>query len=372
MLLFLASQAFPCGGFIPVRTKLVGSDAQQAFFELAEDNVTVTYRVRYAGDAESFAWIIPVPGPVESVTEGDEATFEALELGTAPTAQYDKVDHSPAEEPGLFGCESDTRTKGFNAPPVESSLEGVVVTGEGFAGDFAYVTLEASVPNAMLGWLAENGYDSSVSQSAIEQYENDPIGFTWAAVKLAPSTPQTADGGVLLQPLRIRYTAAADGNLHLRYPARMGSTSMLDEFRTEIYVLAPNRVEPKNGWSMGQNTASDSGFDIQGDQNDNPEDLFEMLIRTSGSQTAFWPTYGNAWLVDGEYAGYLTRYDAITAPGVNLTDIAFTETDDSDSTIRTLVSILKDKNSSGSGLLLVPVGMLAMAWRLRRRTVHGR
>lgn len=34
-------------------------------------------------------WIIPVPGPVESVSEGDEATFDELAQATAPPVQWD-------------------------------------------------------------------------------------------------------------------------------------------------------------------------------------------------------------------------------------------------------------------------------------------
>lgn len=378
LLLALLSPAYPCGGFIPqdTVTRVVGSDAQQAFIELETETVTVTYRVRYSGDAEDFAWIIPVPGPVDSVSEGDEATFDELSLLTAPVVQWDNPENDDNDEDGSGGCACLTSSYSLSDKGVSRNdagglgdtgyQGGIVVTGEGFAGDFAYTTLEATGPNAMLGWLAENGYDSTVSREQIAAYENDVIGFSWIAVKLRPTTAQTPDGGVLLQPLKISYAAAADGNLHLLFPARMGAGSMLTEFRTEIYVLAPTRVEPGNGWGMGQNAESDDGFDIDGDETDDPQELFDVMIRSVGSQMALWPTYGNEWSDETGSLGYLSRYDIISQPSVNLADITFTQTEDADSAIRTLIHI-PAVYYGDTALVIAPVGMVAMAWHLRRR-----
>ena len=380
--LALVSPAFPCGGFVPqdTVTRVVSSDAQQAFFEVGPDHISVTYRVRYSGDAEDFAWIIPVPGPVDTVTEGVEATFDQLGELTAPLVQWDSPDDSgdgADDESGGCLCgdgSTGSNTKGFDEDALggmgDTGFAGVVVTGEGFAGDFAYTTLEATGPNAMLGWLAENGYDSTISKSQIEQYESDTLGFTWVAVKLRPTTPVTPEGGVVLQPLKIEYSAGAEGSLHLLFPSRMGAGSMLNEFRTEIYVSAPTRVEPGNGWTMGQNTAEDDGFDVEGGQDDNPEDLFDVLIRTAGSQTAVWPTYGNEWTDESGAQSYLVRYDTITEPGVNLTDITFAQTEDADSSIRTLIHIPRTY-SRDTALVFAPLGMITLAWHLRRRRARN-
>ena len=83
LLIGMVQGALACGGFVlgaDYVDQIAASDAQQAILRMVgTDAVRVDYRVHYKGDAESFAWIIPVPGVVSAVSEGDEEIFLALE-----------------------------------------------------------------------------------------------------------------------------------------------------------------------------------------------------------------------------------------------------------------------------------------------------
>jgi hypothetical protein len=374
LLLALASPAWPCAGLVtPDSTEqLAASDAQQAILTIGAETVSAEYRVRYSGDAADFAWIIPVPGEVVSVDEGDEARFVAIEEATAPTVGY----WNPNDDQEATGCACGPRSKGsdnvaggladtgtFGGEP-----SGVAILGSGFAGDYAYQIVDATSTDGLVGWLEAQGYDPSISAPAIEAYEADPIGFTWVAVQLRPEVAQTPEGGVTLTPLRITWGAAGDGELHASYPARMASTSMLAEVRTELYVLAPSMVDPGNGWTAQSNWQEGYGYSFSGNAGDDPVDVYTAGLESIGGThpvlyTAFTGAYDDA--LAG--ATFVTRYDTIVAPATNQTDVVFTENGTTEE-IYTLIGIPTEAPAyAPTAAWLLPLGLGGLALRRRDR-----
>lgn len=366
-LLLLAAQSFACGGLIStdMTTKLAASDAQQAYFELGESTVRVSYRVRYHGDADDFAWIIPVPGAVLSVDEGDSTVFDRLSVVTAPQVYWD----APARDEGTPACGcpgdssyslksgSDSGGRGNSADTGE-----VEVLGAGFAGDFAYQVLSASGPGAMSGWLAENGYDGSVSAEQVAAYESDPVGFVWVAARLRPEVPTTEEGGVVLHPLTIEYEAGASGTLHALFPSRMGQSIQLAEVRNEIFVRASERVEAAGGWTTAELTRDE--YDVDGQEGSDPDALYDALLAAQGAQKAVWTTFSDSMVDDNGESYFLTRLDTIVAPATNTTDLALVLAGDSQQS-RTVI-YMPQAYDTAYGLLLAPLAGL-LGWRLRRR-----
>mgnify|MGYP001606973095 CR=1 FL=1 len=365
LLLLFASESLACGGLITadMDTKIAASDAQQAYFEIGEASVKVSYRVRYHGDADDFAWIIPVPGTVLSVEEGEEAVFDRLASITAPRVEWDSPESDSVPACGCAGqSDSAYSLKGGENRDIGSDTGGVEVLGAGFAGGFAYQVLSASGPGAMSGWLAENGYDGSVSADQIAAYESDPLGFVWIAAKLRPEVPTTDEAGVVIHPLVIEYSAAADGTLHALFPSRMGQSIQLSEVRNEIFVRAPERVEAAGGWSTAELTTDE--YDIEGQEGDDPDTLYDALLASQGAQKAVWTVFSDTVTDDNGESYFLTRLDTLVAPATNTSDLELVSAGDSQQS-RTVI-YMPQAYDTAYGLIFAPLAGL-VGWRLRRR-----
>ncbi len=361
LFLALAQPASACGGLFTrdMVTKIAASDAQQALFEIGDESVRVTYRVRYVGDADDFAWIIPVPGEVQSVEEGSDSMLDMLSTATAPLVEWDAPD-AEQESGGCSCLAQDMSLKSGSDRGNFTDSGSVDVLGEGFAGDYAYQVLSATGAGAMSGWLAENGYDGSISADQVAAYENDALGFVWIAVTLRPDVPVTAEGGVVLKPLAITYGAAADGAVHALFPSRMGASTQLSEIRNEIFVIAENRVKAAGGWTSDDNL--DEGFDVEGQEGDDPDELYDALIRSQGTSKGLWTTWGGT--NDDLATGYITRLDTLVAPGTNTSDLVLEDAGDQP-VVRTLI-YMPQAYDTGYGALVAPLA-LALGWKLRRR-----
>ncbi len=363
--LALLSPAWPCAGLVTkdYTEALASSDAQQAILHIGEETVSVEYRVRYTGNASEFAWIIPVPGKVEQVAEGSEERFVALEEATAPTVRY--VEESAEDGDGggcgngcLFSSYSlsdNAKAGGFETGTARGG--GISVVAEGYAGAFEYTVLEAEEADGLVAWLEAEGYDTTISAPSIRAYVEDEIPFSWVAVQLAPDAATTPDGGVVLPPLRIQWSAGDDGELHAGYPARMAATSMLSEVRTELFVLAESRVEPGNGWTASEVPS------IAGVDGVDPTDVYADELRRIGTTHAALLTVRGVSYTD-EAAGdvYVTRFDTIVAPPTNQADVTFVETGDMEGFA---TEIVYGDGASGA-LWLLPIGVGGLLLRRRR------
>ncbi|MBM4390882.1 MAG: DUF2330 domain-containing protein [Deltaproteobacteria bacterium] len=362
LFLALAQPAAACGGLVTpdMVTKIAASDAQQALFEIEEASVTVTYRVRYLGDADDFAWIIPVPGEVQSVEEGSDTMLDMLNTATAPQVEWDAPD-AEAESGGCSCLAQDMSLDKAGGDRGNFTDSGSVeVLGEGFAGDYSYQVLSATGTGAMSGWLADNGYDGSISADSISAYENDALGFVWIAVTLRPDVPVTADGGVVLKPLQITYGAAADGAVHALFPSRMAASTQLSEIRNEIFVIADQRVTAAGGWTSEDNAGG--GVDVEGKEGDDPSELYDALLRSRGAAKGLWTAWGGT---DENISDrYITRLDTLVAPGTNTSDLVLQDAEDQPA-IRTLI-YMPQAYDTGYGAIVAPLA-LALGWKLRRR-----
>lgn len=382
-LLAYASAAWACGGFTPGSTTseplTAASDAQQAFFRVGETELSVEYRVRYLGDADDFAWVIAVPGGIIAVEEGSEQTFLDAMGASAPTVKTIREPESHGS--GGRGCGNNTLKSDAGGRGVEDSGGagdglGVTVEGSGYAGAFEYTILSATDADELATWLTERGYDISLAADAIAAYVADPIGFQWVAVRLQPAVAETPDGGVLLSPLRVRYGAADDGELHLSFPARMGASSMVPENRLELYVLGAGLAEPGGGWTSPENVegGGDTGWwgyaDLTGGLEDDPAALYDAKLReVGGASKGLWTTYAAAYTDDvtGQ-EGVLTRLDTLIDPAIQTTDIELTVTDDT-SPRATVIQLSETASASAAPVVLMGLFSLLAAGlaRLTRR-----
>src|SRR5262249_43885415 len=140
-------EAEACGGFFCSRSP-VDQTAEHIIFTVNDDHTVTAYvQIKYAGDKDDFAWIIPAPGVPKLATDFPDLAMQGLDVATQP--QYYKrscVFPPPqAAQGGAAGAPS-----GNNG--------GVTVIATQSVGPFDTVTLEGTSADVLVKWLQDNGY----------------------------------------------------------------------------------------------------------------------------------------------------------------------------------------------------------------------
>ena len=338
LLALLAAPAWPCAGLFHEEGLAAESDTQEAILAVGDGSVSVSYRVEYDGDAADFGWVIPVPGEVQTVSDGDEGDFDLLRDATAPMVSWEYA----YDDDETCGCgASDKAGGGRNG---DTGSLGVDVVAEGFTGSYDYAVLEADSADALLTWLSDNGWSVGPSEDSIDAYVSDGI-FQFVAIKLTPTDGDTPDEGRALPPLSIEY--AGDD---VRFPSRMARYSEADELRTTVWVVADERYTLTAGWSEA------AMEDISGGIDDDPVALFQDALRDAAGDSAnFAVVYAGSW--DG---GFVTRFDTLADRAVHDADAEFGPAGTTDS------ASVQIWLSEYAALFLAPGLLFGWAWRRRR------
>lgn len=364
MILVLSlARAHACAMMVPAAGSLAASDAQRALFELGADAITVTYEATYAGNAADFAWVIAVPGAIETVAEGDADLLGELRAMSEPEVFVEPADQGQASGCGCMETEYDGARSMDAEAGGDNALGGVEVTATGYAGDYEYVTLRAADADALVQWLDEHGYDSTLIAPAVATYVADPLDYEFVAVQLRPDVAETGEGGVALDPLEIRYGLAADGALHASFPARMGASGTVEEVRTEWYVLAGGTAA-LGGWTTpgNSNVDSDGDYDIVIPDYEDPAGAYAGMLRELGqSGPVAWTTFSGAY---GQGL-WLTRFDAIVAPATNSVDAEFVDSGAQEQ-VRTSIHVMPEADYEAMVAALLPLGVGLLGWKRRR------
>ncbi|MDQ3112709.1 MAG: DUF2330 domain-containing protein, partial [Actinomycetota bacterium] len=197
-------------------------------------------------------------------------------------------------------------------------------------GPLTVAQLAANDPAALGGWLTANGYqvDETVAAAATPYAD---AGWVLVAVKLTPvEVGTTIDGAI--QPIKLRFPS-----LEPVYPMRLSRLADAP-ITVELYVLAPNRMDPEFSAITG----------------DAPKLAYAELLDPSNigpvSQIGQWLTAPT----------FLTRYDqVITDPSQISGDYTFTQaaTDDE---FQTVIFVDRDLGWLTGGLLAL-LGLTLLA-----------
>jgi hypothetical protein len=191
----------------------VNQSAEQIIFETEPGWVTAHVLIKYAGDPDKFAWIVPVP-EVPELAISPASAFGLIDRLTAPVvtitpenicpvSEWSCRYHEAAECGGLLGGGDDS---GDSAPGLAdagaSGGDPVDIINEQVVGDYQTVTFRASEASAAVQWLRDNGFIvNSTTSIYMESYIQANMVFV--AAKLIPGA-----GVKAIKPLRLRYRAA--------------------------------------------------------------------------------------------------------------------------------------------------------------------
>lgn len=222
-------QAF--GGFWPPDSgeRVQQTSAKVIFVDNPDSTITALVQLGYAGPANNFAWVIPVPGAPE-VGVTSNVVFKRLEAATAPQYWLERTvvdecidepstEMTPDFDPGAFDI---------------GAAMAVMMIDQGSVGAFDYVTLSvdsgADDPGkAATEWLATNGYVTSDSDAdVLGAYLRQ--GLNLLAFKLKK---QTDTGSI--RPVTLTYESE-----HPVLPIRLSATAAQEEFDIQVWVIGPS------------------------------------------------------------------------------------------------------------------------------------
>ncbi|WP_176611458.1 DUF2330 domain-containing protein [Actinomadura sp. WMMB 499] len=219
-----------CGAMIADSSVRISEETSIVRYDAAARTEEIVMRLSAESEAKDAAWLFPTPSEA-TVELGERGWFEELDELTEPRVVTRKVWF-----PDLgFGSGSDAGS----APAAGGGA--VRVLGERDLGPFRVATLDASAPDALTGWLTDNGYRLSPDlEDALGPYVEQ--GWKYVAVKLRPDSGEALTGE--LAPLRVSFSSA-----ELVYPMRLSRLAD-DPQRLHLYVLGDHRVEQTTGPSM--------------------------------------------------------------------------------------------------------------------------
>jgi len=175
----------------------------------------IIFQVDYEGDAEDFAWVIPVPGYPKLFSVEDDIFYELHKLTQPPP-------------PSSFGC-------GWGAGVPTSGLEdeGVHVWEENQVGIYYTTTLSATDPNSLVVWLNDNGYAfPAEGQEILDYYVQQSWFFVAMKIQHEETMNSSENYTGAIQPIGIMFFSD-----EMVYPLKI-STLSAPSWGTEVLIYA--------------------------------------------------------------------------------------------------------------------------------------
>ncbi len=227
----LASDAAACGGFF-CGQQPVDQTAERILFEVGPDSVTMTTQISFNGQAEDFAWVLPLSAvpDANSLSVWQQQALNALDANSGPV-------FNPPDDPACylnrFGNCANCSQAVPTAEPADDSEVTVFIRQE--VGDYDVAVIASEDPQALADWLLEEGYRiTPPMQPYIARYAAE--GMKFLALKLVAGA-DVKD----LKPFRFTLPGTAPS-----IPLRMTALAAEPEMSIVAFVLGSERYEGKN------------------------------------------------------------------------------------------------------------------------------
>ena len=245
-------KSIACGGFF-CQIVPIDQAGEQIVFHQSGDIVTALVEIQYVGDAENFAWVVPVPGLPE-LDIGSDLVFSALEPATRPRFFLDQTGAgcpvtATDEDDGL------NSTDGGSTPDEAGNNTGVEILETVTIGPFDIQIITSDDATALNAWLTANNFDlTDRGSELIAPYVAE--GMNFVTLKLAQS-----QGVGDIQPLIMRYQSERP-----MIPIRLTAVAATPDMGITAWFLGNHRAVPLNylhvtpnyallNWYTGTNNA---------------------------------------------------------------------------------------------------------------------
>jgi len=226
LLLMPSTAALADGGFFIDVGQDIYQPSQKAVIFFADGREDLILSVRYDGNADEFAWVIPVPAQPDVEVADPELFWELADLTRVLV---------------------DPESGGF-APGI-GSLDGpgFDVLEEKVVGPYDVAILSAEDPVALVIWLNSNGYSfPETSKEIVEEYIRN--GWYFVACKISTGEEASGLAEGTIEPLMLSFESD-----RIVYPLRITSvSSALCEVL--LYVFTEQAVVPEEYQFLTFNT----------------------------------------------------------------------------------------------------------------------
>jgi len=208
---------------------------ERIVFYVEDGKVTAHIQIQYAGPAEEFGWLLPMPSLPEFKL-GSEDLFTQILPVTQPLYRTDTEFVGDCFGGGGAGSESDDAPS--PSPPSDPGGDGdggsPVILRES-VGPFDLVALRGDDKEEMFSWLSDNGFFVPAgTDDVVDPYINE--GAYFIAVKLLSGE----DAGDI-QPLVVEY----ESDLPM-IPIILTSVAADPDMGVQVWVVGDDRAIPRN------------------------------------------------------------------------------------------------------------------------------
>lgn len=235
-----------CGGFFCGQAP-VDQTAERILFEVDQSSVTMTSQIAFAGEAEDFAWILPLAAvpAVESLSVVPQRALDALDAQSGPQFLLPD-DPACSDYRGCPNCAGGAPLPQAQDDSAESPVDVYVQTT---VGEYDVAVVGSEDPAALIQWLRDNNYRvTPPMEPYIELYTSE--GLRFLALKLLPEADVN-------QLSAFRFTLPGTTP---SIPLRMTALAAEPEMAVVVFVLADQRFEGKN-WGNVEIADSKIRFD---------------------------------------------------------------------------------------------------------------
>jgi MYXO-CTERM domain-containing protein len=236
-LLAAPSRAQACGGTFcdnlpePMPVDQAGEDI---LFVIDGSEVEVHVRIQYEGEAERFAWLLPLQG-VPEVAVGSDLLFTALSTTLAPRWTPSVV--SECDEDPSGGSEGDGDDGGGIKLDLADGDDGggPDVVFQQVVGAFEVVVLQGGTAAEVLEFLDQNDYaQDPAAEPILQEYLDE--GFLFAAVKLSAGAEVDE-----IHPLAFKFAGTEPC-----VPLRLTRIAAKQDMGVRAYFLGQDRWAPQS------------------------------------------------------------------------------------------------------------------------------
>jgi len=228
-LLLAPTPAQACGGFFCSQVP-VEQTGEQILFGMDGGKISAQILINYAGEAEDFAWLLPVASKPE-ITLGSAAAFTNLGFRTAPSWRLEWTAGAQCNWWSLYPqlAEADNGTGGVR------DGDEVSVLAKKEVGPFETVVLESSSTDDLIAWLNDNDYAQPPGARAlIDHYVKQDMVFV--ALRLLKDEPTGA-----IQPITLTFEEA-----NPCVPLVLTQVAATPDMPVQLYLVSDHRVVPNN------------------------------------------------------------------------------------------------------------------------------
>jgi hypothetical protein len=231
-----------CGGFFcdggptPMPVDQTG---ENVVFVPDDDSIEVQIQIQYDGEAENFAWVIPVLSIPTEFNVGSELLFDNIMNASVPTygiqGQADEcsvVDDADGFDSATAGGDGGAGST-TGADPGGEGPE--VVIRDQPVGAFEITVLQGGTAQELVDWLNDNGYQQD--DEAVPIFE-EYLAANHAFVAIKLSGDASVDE---IHPISLKFD-----HTEPCVPLKLTRIAAVDDMDVRTYFLSDQRVVPKN------------------------------------------------------------------------------------------------------------------------------